>query len=190
VAGASTGVTITARPRALTIGPGAISEVRVVARAPAGSGGLASGVLLVRAGPRSARVPWAVALGSARGGPLVSDVVLAPTAFAPSLVEPAVLAFSAGRISPGADADSIDPVGVLELELWSRGKSLGVVARLRDLLPGRYAVGLTGRGPDGRRLRPGRYVVRLESRPVDGASDADVSYEQAIFTIVRPAEAP
>ena len=79
---------------------------------------------------------------------------------------------------------------VLELELWSRGRRLDVVARLRDLLPGRYAVGLTGRGPDGTKLPAGRYVVRLRARPVDGGSDGDLSFEQAIFTIVRPAETP
>jgi hypothetical protein len=36
---------------------------------------------------------------------------------------------------------------------------------LRDLLPGRVAIGLTGRGPGGSRLDPGRYQVRLLAFP-------------------------
>jgi hypothetical protein len=50
----------------------------------------------------------------------------------------------------------------LDLDLFTaKGKRLGLLARLRDLLPGRYAFGLTGRGPHGRALRPGRYRVKL-----------------------------
>jgi hypothetical protein len=36
---------------------------------------------------------------------------------------------------------------------------------LRDLLPGRVAIGLTGRDPNGDRLAPGRYRVRLLAFP-------------------------
>ncbi len=39
-----------------------------------------------------------------------------------------------------------------------RRRALGVLARRRELLPGRYTFGLTGRGPDGERLRRGAYV--------------------------------
>ena len=41
----------------------------------------------------------------------------------------------------------------------------GLLARLRDLLPGRVAIGLTGRGPGGNVLQPGRYRVRLVALP-------------------------
>ena len=39
---------------------------------------------------------------------------------------------------------------------------------MHDLLPGRYAFGLTGRGPAGRPLAPGRYDVRLRAYPPAG----------------------
>ena len=45
---------------------------------------------------------------------------------------------------------------------------LGLLARLRDVLPGQYAFGLTGRGPDGLRLEPGPYRLRLVARPAAG----------------------
>ena len=49
-----------------------------------------------------------------------------------------------------------------------KGKPLGVLSRIHDLLPGRYAFGLTGRGPAGKPLAPGRYVVRLRAHPPAG----------------------
>ena len=39
---------------------------------------------------------------------------------------------------------------------------------MRDLLPGRYAFGITGRGPGGRRLPPGDYELHLTATPIDG----------------------
>ena len=43
----------------------------------------------------------------------------------------------------------------LDVELRTAGgKRLGLLARLRDLLPGRYAFGLTGHGPTGQLLDP------------------------------------
>jgi len=59
-------------------------------------------------------------------------------------------------------------VDVLEVQLWRAGELLGVLARRRELLPGRYTFGLTGRGPDGERLEAGSYVVRVVARPGDG----------------------
>ena len=77
-------------------------------------------------------------------------------------------------------------MGALELELWTaRGKRLGVLAHLRDLLPGRYAFGLTGRGPDGKELRPGRYVLRLHASAVDAEDGARATIARAVFTVTR-----
>jgi hypothetical protein len=47
------------------------------------------------------------------------------------------------------------------------GDDLGLLARLRDLLPGRYAFGLTGRGPGGNVLPKGVYTLRLVAVPTD-----------------------
>ena len=85
----------------------------------------------------------------------------------------------------GAD-DRCQPLGVLELELWTAsGRRLGVLARLRDVLPGRYAFGLTGRGPSGKVLSEGAYVIRLRAHPVDGDDGTQPSTAEAVFTIQR-----
>jgi hypothetical protein len=84
------------------------------------------------------------------------------------------------------DGELIEPVGVLELELWTAsGRNLGLLARLRDVLPGRYAFGLTGRDPHGKRLPAGDYVLRLRAHPVDGDDGAQPSTAEAVFTIER-----
>jgi hypothetical protein len=54
------------------------------------------------------------------------------------------------------------------VQLWRGGQFRGVLSTRRELLPGRYAFGLTGRGPRGERLPRGSYVVRLVARPEDG----------------------
>ena len=149
---------LSVEPRRLTLRPGAAREVRVAARS---SAKLTSGVLVVSAaGAQAALVPWVVPRGH-RGVKLVSDLQLAGS-------KPAVLSFRAGWANESDEGVAIEPVGLLEVELWtSRGKRLSVLARLRDLLPGRYAVGLTGRGPDGRPLEAGRYVVLLRAWSAD-----------------------
>jgi hypothetical protein len=60
-----------------------------------------------------------------------------------------------------------------------------VLARLRDVLPGRYAYGLTGRGPQGGVLPEGSYVLRLRAYPVDGDDGTQPSTAEAVFTINR-----
>ncbi len=61
----------------------------------------------------------------------------------------------------------IRPVARLDVVLWrADGTQVGTLARLRDVLPGRYTFGLTGRGPDGQRLPPGDYVLRVVAYPV------------------------
>ena len=99
---------------------------------------------------------------------------------------PVVVAFRAGRIDGSADGEMIEPVGVLDLELWTAsGRRLGVLARMRDVLPGRYAFGLTGRSPHGKVLAEGSYVLRLRAYPVDGDDGAPPSTAEAVFTITR-----
>ena len=43
--------------------------------------------------------------------------------------------------------------------------SRGVLARLRDVLPGRYSFGVTGRDPAGSILPRGDYMLRLVAYP-------------------------
>ena len=81
-----------------------------------------------------------------------------------------MLAFQAGRVTATSDGSSVQPVTRLDVELArSDGTSLGLLVRLRDLLPGRYAFGLTGRDPDGNVLPVGDYELRLLAAPPAGA---------------------
>jgi hypothetical protein len=177
-----------ASPSRFRLEAGASTRVRIVVSAPRALRATLSGVLVIRAaGSRPTRVPWAVAPRTAAGRSLVGDVRLSHDRFAPSAFAPVVLAFRAGRIVPAAGGETIEPVGLLELELLNdRGRRLGILARERDLLPGRYAFGLTGRGPNGRKLPPGRYVVRLRATAVDGADGSPPSLAETTFVIERP----
>ena len=156
-------------PRAVTLRPGERREVTVsVTAGTAGGAGVFAGAVVARSdGDEVARVPWLATVVKARPR-LVRIVDLSSPSSAPSDRSPAVLTFRAGRISGEAGALSIDPVALLEVELLNAGgKRVGLLARLRDLLPGEYTIGLTGRGPAGAKLVPGRYVVRLRARSAD-----------------------
>ena len=137
-------------------------------------------------GVATARVPWAVTLGESAPA-LVSDAVLSRTAFAPSRRGGAVLTFRAGAAAEDVDGVAIDAVGLLTVEVAARGgKPLGVVARLRDLLPGRYAIRVTGRDTSGKPLRPGRYVLTLRAWPTDASEGSEPATVQRIpFRVVR-----
>src|SRR5207237_8785444 len=80
---------------------------------------------------------------------------------------PALLSLVVGSGAPGPEPQ-IRPVDALEVQLWGTGKLLGVLAVRRELLPGRYTFGLTGRGPSGGLLRRGTYAIRVVARPSDG----------------------
>jgi hypothetical protein len=180
-------LSFSADPARLSLQPGASATASIGVAAdgelPAGAGG----VLLVSAdGAQPVRVPWTVATRPEGTVPLVGDVQLSHSAFAPSDRAPVVLAFRAGRAEQVPDGELIEPVGVLELELWTAtGRRLGVLARLRDVLPGRYAFGLTGRGPQGGILPAGEYVLRLRAHPVDGDDGTPPSTAEAVFTITE-----
>ncbi|HEY7002659.1 MAG TPA: S8 family serine peptidase [Gaiellaceae bacterium] len=180
------GIAFTAQPARVSLGPGASSEVQVGVTATAKFGEGASGVVVATApGARAVRIPWAIARRPA-DGKLVDSVALSNWQFAPSKAAPVVLAFRAGSAVAGPGGERIEPVGLLDLELWTpKGKRLGVIARLRDLLPGRYAFGLTGRGPNGKPLAPGTYVLRLRAQPVDAADGTPPSTADTVFRITK-----
>jgi hypothetical protein len=77
----------------------------------------------------------------------------------------------------------IEPVSRLDVLLYSAaGKYLGVMARLRNLLPGSYSFGITGRGPTSARLGAGRYELRIAAWPTL-PRDAKPSRAQVSFRI-------
>jgi subtilisin family serine protease len=177
---AATGVAVTASPRRLRLRPGRTREVavsvRVATRPQPPSALRGTLVLRVRNG-RWLRVPWAVAVPATRAS-VVSELVLSRRAFAPSDTEPAVLAFVAGRVDGTRDRPQLRALSELDVDLWRRGRRIGTLARMRDVLPGRYAFGLTGRGPRGKRLPRGAYEIRVTGTPVDGgpASESRVRF--------------
>ncbi len=179
--------TFSADPNRLSLEPGASAEVAIGVAVEDDLAAGAGGILVVSAeGAQPVRVPWAIARRAAERAPLVDDVRISHHSFSPSDRAPVVVAFRAGRVDGSADGEMIEPVGVLELELWTAGgRRLGVLARMRDVLPGRYAFGLTGRGPSGKVLAEGSYVLRLRAYPVDGDDGAQPSTAEAVFTITR-----
>ena len=95
-------------------------------------------------------IPWAVAVPTP-GTDLVSAVSLKATAGRVSDATPVVLSLVAGAIVPRPGPQLV-AVESLEVQLRRGDELLGILARRRELLPGRYTFGLTGRGPGGERL--------------------------------------
>jgi subtilisin family serine protease len=160
-------IRIVARPRALVLERGASADVQVTATVGSTPiGGLpADGAIRVGVqGGSPIRIPWLVAFGRPPAA-LVGPLRLSVQAFKATDPSPALLTFAAGLVA----GDRIVPVSLLDVRLFSpvRGE-LGLLARVRDVLPGSYAFGLTGRGPSGAPLPPGPYTLRVIAYPTDG----------------------
>jgi hypothetical protein len=161
-------VEVTADPQRFRLRAGRSAEVLLSADTDQLSeqAGAATGEIVLHVSEsQDVRVPWAVAVPPR--APLLSRISLRTTGGRVSDATPVVLGLVAGSITSSPDPQ-VRPVDVLEVQLWRNGVLLGVLARRRELLPGRYRFGLTGRGPDGERLPRGSYVVRVVARPGDG----------------------
>ena len=169
-------------PRTARLRPGATVQIAVLAavpllpRAPAALHGVVR--VRIRNGA-NLQVPWTIAVPLAKRD-LIRGARLSSQIFGPSDVEPAVLTIVAGRIDGSADRPQLLPLEKLSIDLYRGDRRLGLLALVRDMLPGRYSFGITGRGVNGRRLPPGGYALRLTAIPV-GGGDADV--ETVPFTI-------
>ena len=152
------------KPQRFSLGSGRSIRVHVRARATSKLEGTApaEGVLVVTpAAGRAIRVPWTIVFGRRRPAELTT-VRLSQRAFTPSDAAPALLSFVAGSVRRSAAASDVLPLSRLDLELWSpAGGRIGLLARLRDVLPGRYSFGVTGRDPTGSVLPSGDYQLRL-----------------------------
>ena len=84
----------------------------------------------------------------------------------------------AGRVGGTIERPQLLPLQELTISLVRGSRDLGRLAIVRDVLPGRFAFGITGRGPTGRRLPPGDYALRVTAVPVGGArpSERDVPF--------------
>jgi subtilisin family serine protease len=179
-------VRFAAEPGSIRLRPGKSGRVAIAVSAPRGIRTLAWGDLVLRARRAPVvRIPWAIAPRPHAARTLLAALQLSHSRFAPSAAAPAIVAFRAGGIVRDRGGESIEPIGQLDLELWRGRKRLGLLARERDLLPGRYAFGLTGRGPAGKRLQPGRYELRLTAHAVD-SGDGTTAYSRTIgFAVTR-----
>ena len=162
------GVEIAVDPQHLRIRPGASTDVVVRANTSnlSSAAGAATGELVLHAGGASeVHVPWAVAVPA--DVDLVSRVAITMTGTRVSDATPAALSLVAGSVTATPEPQ-VRAVELLDVELWRGGTRLGLLARRRELLPGRYTFGLTGRGPTGQRLARGTYTIRLLAFPGDG----------------------
>ncbi len=162
------GVEITVDPQRVRLRPG--RNATVVVRADTADlsdeAGAATGELVLRvADSPEVRVPWTVAVPPPVD--LVSRLAIVPTGTRVSDATPAALSFVAGSVSASPDPQ-VRAVELLEVELWRNGERVGLLTRRRELLPGRYTFGLTGRGPTGARLGRGTFTIRLVAHPGDG----------------------
>ena len=167
----SGGLELEPKPHWVRLKPGGSAPVTLSARlngVPPDGGSAEGSVLLLARGAGPVKIPWAITFGPQRRD-LISAVALSSSSFRPSDTTPAVLSLQAGLVVPSAIGAEVHPVARLDVELWRAGKRLGLLARLRDQLPGRVAIGLTGRGPTGAPLDPGRYTVRLVAVPTSKA---------------------
>ncbi len=174
------GVEISVDPERVRIRPGRDATVVVSANTSQLSeeAGAATGELVLRTGDSpEVHVPWAVAVPGRVD--LVSRTAIRMTGTHVSDATPAALSFVAGSVSATPEPQ-VRSVELLDVELWRRGTRLGLLTRRRELLPGRYTFGLTGRGPTGARLRRGTYTIRLLAFPGDGTRKQADSIEYRV----------
>jgi hypothetical protein len=170
----SRGVLVRLQPRRLRISAGGTGRIRVRVRVSAlVRSDVVSGVVRVSPrGSQSLAVPWSVLLAPPPED-LIGATELSERSFSPSDLTPAVLSMRLGTIERARGRDVLQPVRRLDVLLLDGDREvLGLLARLRDVLPGQYAFGLTGRGPDGVRLEPGPYRLRLVAWPAAGGPPA------------------
>jgi subtilisin family serine protease len=167
---AQPGVTVTVSRGELSLLPGASKQLAVsvsAATLPDAPSALSGAIRAVVRRGGTLRVGW-TAVVPAVDQPAMSNLVLSATAFTPSDDDPIVLTLVAGRVDGTADTPQLQPLDRLELDLVRDGHLVGMLARLRDVLPGRYAFGITGRGPRGGRLPLGDYSLRVIGTPTGG----------------------
>jgi hypothetical protein len=160
---------VSVKPETLSLAPGGVATLKVTAAARTRpSLSVVAGSLSVRpSGSQALRLPWVIVF-RLYSGSLVGPVRIVPQSFAPSDSKPAILQVVAGRIT-GRAVFEVQPVARLDVLLYSAsGAYLGLLTRARDLLPGAYSFGLTGRAADGDTLAPGSYQIRINAWPVLG----------------------
>jgi hypothetical protein len=166
------GLEIVAKPKHVRLKPGGSTTVALLARlkgAPPSAGSAEGAVELLPRASQPLRIPWAITFGKPARAAL-SEIALSASTFKPSDTTPAVLSLRAGSLLQTPAGSQVQPIARLDFELWRGKERIGLLARLRDLVPSRLALGLTGRGPGGNRLSPGRYRIELVALPTAGGA--------------------
>ena len=169
------GVSVTAKPGRLRLAPGEGRRVTLRARIsflPRRLGAIEGRARLLVRGGGTIAVPWVVAL-PVEGSALIGGIELSARTFHASDRAPAVLTVQAGQIRDLAGRRQLRPVSRLDVELWRGKEKVGLLARLRDVLPGTYAFGLTGRGPRGGPLAAGAYRLQVVALPPEGVAETE-----------------
>jgi hypothetical protein len=122
-------------------------------------------IRIAAAGSETVRVPWALGFQKPPTN-LIAHVSLSSRSFKQSDTRPAVLTVQAGNVVRQGSALEVQPVSRLDVLLYTAGgRFIGLLTRLRDVLPGSYSFGITGRGPTSAPLQPGAYELRLAAWP-------------------------
>jgi hypothetical protein len=181
--GDSEALQFTVYPSHFVVGIGRARRVKLTVRAPAAPGPAAvtGSINLAAAGSEPLHVPWALQFEH-QTPDLLTHVSLDSTSFTPSDTAPALLTVQAGALTHDRSLQ-IEAVSRLDVLLYTAaGKFVGVLSRLRNLLPGSYSFGITGRGPTSARLPSGDYELRLAAWPTL-PKQAEPSRAQVRFTI-------
>ena len=113
---------------------------------------------------------------------LITSASLSDKEFTASDQAPTLLSVDVGRVIGEGGRIDIRPVKRLDISLaHANGSPIGLLVRVRDLLPGRYAFGITGRGPNGEVLAAGTYLLTISAYPVDGSPP---SVRQLRFSLI------
>jgi hypothetical protein len=183
--GDSEALHIAVAPARLVLRAGREATVTVTVTAPArlAAPAVTGAIRVTATGSPTLRVPFAIGF-RAQTESLIGRAALSADAFAPSDTSPAILDVQAGNVVTAADGTvQIEAVSRLDVLLYdASGRFRGVLARERDLLPGSYSFGISGRDPSSRRLPPGRYELRLVAWPTIPGS-APPSRTQVDFRI-------
>jgi subtilisin family serine protease len=151
---------LTFSPKRLVLRPGRTARVKVVAKTAARLPRTLEGAIAIT--PSSGvgiRIPW-IAAPRPRGS-LLWRVHLSPRRFDPAETSP-ILTLNAGRVFH----KQVQALSRLQIALRTKqGRRLGLLANMRDLLPGTYSFFLTGRAPSGQLLGKGSYELIIRGIP-------------------------
>jgi hypothetical protein len=166
-------VQFTLRPKEFFLGAGRTINVHLTVRMMSAVNGetpVQGTIVVTPAAGNAIRIPWVITFGP-RAPAALTAVHLTAHSLTPSDTKPALLSFLAGAVPRSDVGQDVRPLSRLDLELWSRtGGRIGLLARMRDVLPGRYSYGVTGRDPTGAILPSGDYMLKLLAFATDNGA--------------------